>query len=262
VGAELYGETSLEADIEIISLMLETLTVAGIDQMTLDIGHQGIVSALLENSGLDPDMRSRCFEALQYKSAARLRELVMSCIAKSDIAESLCKLADLHGGIEVLDRARELMTAVPGAALTALDSLSEIAQRLSMRFPELDLHFDLAELHGYNYHTGLVFAAYVPGCGQAVANGGRYDDIGRVFGRARPTTGFNTDLKILLDLLGREDEQNSGIFVPLSTEQTQWDEVCRLRRRGERVVYGFTGQEADERCDRRLVKCGEKWLLE
>jgi ATP phosphoribosyltransferase regulatory subunit len=129
-----------------------------------------------------------------------------------------------------------------------------VADAVAARAPGVTVHFDLCELHGYHYHTGLVFAAYVPGQGEAVANGGRYDDIGRVFGRARPATGFSTDLKALLALVEPSVAARGGIFVAGEVAEGAWDEIERLRERGERVVVGLPGQPGAPGCDREL--CG------
>ncbi|HMV71916.1 MAG TPA: enoyl-CoA hydratase-related protein [Pseudomonadales bacterium] len=130
--------------------------------------------------------------------------------------------------------------------------------------PGVTLHFDLCELHGYHYHTGLVFAAYVGGQGEAVANGGRYDDIGRVFGRARPATGFSFDLKTLLGVLPPETAvmPSRGIFVAHELACDAWDEVCRLRDAGERVLTGLPGQRVSACCDRELRRAGAAWRID
>lgn len=152
-------------------------------------------------------------------------------------------LVDLCGGREVLAAARERLAKAPAAVLAALDDLLAIAERLSVRFPQLPLYFDLGELRGYHYHTGVVFAVFVPGVGQSIAQGGRYDDIGADFGRARPATGFSTDLKTLVTL-GRAEIQlpSGGIWMPDSTDAALWQQVCQLRSEGQRVVQALPGQ--------------------
>ena len=141
-----------------------------------------------------------------------------------------------------------------------------IAERLSARFPQLPLYFDLGELRGYHYHTGVVFAVFVPGVGQSIAQGGRYDDIGADFGRARPATGFSTDLKTLVTLGRAEIELPSGgIWMPDSTDAALWQQVCQLRSEGHRVVQALPGQPAsaarDADCDRQLIQHDGLWQL-
>lgn len=148
----------------------------------------------------------------------------------------------------------------------ALDELVAIADALELRYPELPLYFDLGELRGYNYHTGVVFAAFVPGEGGAIAQGGRYDDTGAVFGRARPATGFSTDLKTLVTLGDmRVDEALSGVWAPDNHDLYLWQAVRRLRGEGERVVQALPGQsEADAReagCDRLLTLRDGRWQV-
>ena len=175
-------------------------------------------------------------------------------------------LAELCGDRDVLDLAQACLVEAPEDVHVALDELMAIADMLSLRYPELPLYFDLGELRGYNYHTGVVFAAFVPGSGQSIAQGGRYDDIGADFGRARPATGFSTDLKSLVDR-GQmpEIELPAGVWAPDSHDLYLWQAVRRLRGEGVRVVQALPGQDltaaqaAD--CDRVLQLCDGRWQL-
>ena len=148
--------------------------------------------------------------------------------------------------------------------LSALDELTNIAELLKKRLPDVKVHYDLAELRGYNYHTGMVFAAYVAGRGQAVALGGRYDDIGEVFGRARPATGFSTDLKTLLSLSSYKNNQVAAIYAPADNDTELQKAITELRQQGERVICtlpGQTGSAKDMGCDRQLAKDGSGWKV-
>ncbi|HCN45661.1 MAG TPA: ATP phosphoribosyltransferase regulatory subunit, partial [Pseudomonas sp.] len=175
-------------------------------------------------------------------------------------------LTELCGGREVLEAARVRLGRAPAAVLAALDDLMSIADRLTARYPDLPLYFDLGELRGYHYHTGVVFAAFVPGVGQSIAQGGRYDDIGADFGRARPATGFSTDLKTLVTL-GRAEVvlPTGGVWMPDSVDAALWQLVCQLRSDGQRVVQALPGQplaaavEAD--CDRQLILQNGLWQV-
>ncbi|MGL4318670.1 MAG: ATP phosphoribosyltransferase regulatory subunit, partial [Pseudomonas sp.] len=144
--------------------------------------------------------------------------------------------------------------------------LVAIADELEQRFPELPLYFDLGELRGYHYHTGVVFAAFVPGVGQSIAQGGRYDDIGADFGRARPATGFSTDLKTLVTLGDMQvEEPAAGVWAPDSHDVYLWQAVQRLRREGVRVVQALPGQEiaaaSEAGCDRLLQLRDGRWQV-
>ena len=218
LGAELYGDSSLAADIEVISLMLETLQQVGIEQITLDLGHVGIYRALIDTAGLGSDDEEALFDALQRKAGADITALTER-IGAVDCGHQLLALAGLNGGREVLARARNELAGAGSTVLAAIDQLEAVADCIRERMPAVNLYFDLGELRGFHYHTGLVFSALAPGYGQALANGGRYDHIGEVFGRARPATGFNTDLKALLKALpAAASAAGSGaIFAPDAT---------------------------------------------
>ncbi|MGD9390610.1 MAG: ATP phosphoribosyltransferase regulatory subunit, partial [Thioalkalispiraceae bacterium] len=149
------------------------------------------------------------------------------------------------------------------AVKDALHNLKSIAAQIISRF-DVPVNFDLAELRGYNYHTGVVFAAYVPGQGQAVAQGGRYDEIGRIFGRARAATGFSTDLKNLAETFQPRNESSGAIFAPCDDEKSLFQAIAELRQQGERVICelpGQTGNGKDMGCDRQLVKSGDTWQV-
>lgn len=263
LGAELYGDASAEADLEVVCLMLEALQRIGIRGITLDLGHVGIFRELMRELALPVEVREALFDALQYKSVPAISALVDTAGLAAADATLLRQLAGLSGGESVLGRARELFAERAPGACVAIDELGALARRIVVRAPGVTLHFDLCELQGYHYHTGLVFAAYVRGQGEAIANGGRYDDIGRVFGRARPATGFSFDLKTVLGALPAEvGTLPNGIFVPHAFADQAWSEVCRLREAGERVLVGLPGQEAGTCCDRQLRRDAGAWRID
>lgn len=253
IGAELYGEPSLAADIEVISLMLETLQVAGLSDITLDLGHVGIYRALLRECALPEEREAAVFDALQRKSVPDL-EAILDQSVEPRLRQQLLDLAAAHGDVSVLDRL--------DVDVDSIADLRRVYAEISARFPQVNVYFDLSELRGYHYHTGLVFAAYVPGQGRALANGGRYDDVGAVFGRARPATGFTTDLKALLQLLSSDAVENTdAILAPSQNDPALWREVALLRQQGEQVICSLSG-EVDPRCTRSLVLRDEKWTIE
>ncbi|MGB5615007.1 MAG: ATP phosphoribosyltransferase regulatory subunit, partial [Sedimenticolaceae bacterium] len=200
IGAELYGHAGVESDVEIVCLMMETLAVAGLDGIYLDLGHVGIYRALARAAGLSARQEADLFEALQRKATAEIEALVDSFGLDAGMRGMLLALAELNGGEEVLPRARAALAAAPAEVAYAIDYVEAVAAQLRRYLPDLPVHFDLAELRAYRYQTGVVFAAFVAGEGQEVARGGRYDEIGEVFGRARPATGFSADLKTLMRL--------------------------------------------------------------
>ena len=264
LGAELYGDASPSSDVEVISLMLAMLQLADVPDVHMDLGHVGIYRGLARAAGLSGEVEQQLFDALQRKAIDEVITLTEGLPA--DLSGMLRALVDLCGGREVLSAARERLANAPAPVLAALEDLLEIADRLATRFPELPLYFDLGELRGYHYHTGVVFAVFVPGVGQSIAQGGRYDDIGADFGRARPATGFSTDLKTLVTLGRAEIELPSGgIWMPDSTDAALWQQVCQLRSEGQRVVQALPGQPLaaarDADCDRQLIQQNGLWQV-
>lgn len=259
VGAEIYGENSPAADLEVIRLMLATLDSAGLEgRITLDLGHVDVYEAVLESADLSDDQEAAVFDALQRKSLPDL-QIALADVSADD-AQLILGLMDLHGGASVLDAARELFSQRAPAALAAVDSLEDVASAILRQRPDLTIYFDLAELRGHHYHTGLVFAAYVPGHGQALANGGRYNDVGEMFGRARPATGFNTDLKALLALLSLDSPQQPAISMPDSDDAALLALVAELRAAGEIVINCLSAAPA-ACCDRELREVGGQWAV-
>jgi ATP phosphoribosyltransferase regulatory subunit len=185
-----------EADVEILRLMLAALNTVGLNQVQLDIGHVGIYRALATEAGLAGDAEQLMFEALQSKAGDQVENLAREL--RPDVRDALMALTDLYGDAGVLTEARRRLPPLPKIGL-ALDTLETLAKELSDM--GVDMAFDLAELRGYGYHSGVVFAAYAGGRSRAIALGGRYDEVGKVFGRARPATGFSLELRELIELI-------------------------------------------------------------
>ncbi len=265
VGAELYGHGGIESDLEIIELTLETLAVTQVSNPHIDLGHVGIFRGLARQAGLSQQAETRLFDALQRKAVPEIGELLADSEAQPAAAAMLARLASLNGGDEVFAEARSVLAAAAQPVQNALVELETIAQMLRKRYPDLPLHYDLAELRGYRYQTGIVFAAFVPGHGQEVARGGRYDDIGQVFGRARSATGFSADLKTLVSLSAAPDmEQEAGIMAPAEDAPALRTKVRELRAAGERVVFALPGQTASAAemgCHRQLVARSGSWTV-
>ena len=256
-GIELYGIEGLNADAEVVSLMLESLQCAGLPSLHIDLGHVGIFRALAKAGKLDTLQEDALFELLQRKAATEITDWVGANISDPAIAALFLKLPSLAGDASILAGAKALFAEVSSDAVKAVEELQRLSAQVSERYPQAALYFDLSELRGYHYHTGIVFAAFAPGFGNAIANGGRYDDIGEVFGHARPATGFSVDITAVNSLLRAESIALSGIFAPanLGEPAERWQAMQALRAKGERVVCGLNDSTitADHRCDRQLV---------
>ncbi|WP_112297524.1 ATP phosphoribosyltransferase regulatory subunit, partial [Pseudomonas luteola] len=264
IGAELYGAKDTAGDLEIISLMLGVLELAQIPDVHMDLGHVGIYRGLCEAAGLSGAAEEALFDALQRKAVDEVITLTQELSAP--YGDMLRSLVELCGGRQALEAARQRLAEAPPAVVSALEALCSLADTLAQRFPDIPLYFDLGELRGYHYHTGVVFAAFVPGSGQAIAQGGRYDNIGANFGRARPATGFSTDLKTLV-MLGQAEmtEPLTGIWAPHGEDAQLWNAIRQLRSGGERVVQALPGQaDSDAResgCDRQLTWQDGSWQV-
>ena len=266
VGAELFGHRGAESDVEILELMVATLALTGIEDIYLDLGHVGIYRGLAHDAGLDEEQEALLFDALQRKALPEINAFLAGLDLSTAQRERLAGLATLNGGAEVLEKAQALLQGSGESALSSLEDLVRIARLATRRLPDISLHFDLAELRGYQYQTGVVFAAFVADRGQEIARGGRYDEIGKVFGRARPATGFSTDLRILMRLGNRDWPQPAGaILAPAEEDTALANKVRTLRTQGERVVQqlpGQVGSVAETGCDRVLRWSGSEWVVE
>lgn len=248
VGAELYGHAGTESDVEVISLLLETLAIAGIREPLLALGHCRIARILLERAGLPADLERKLFDAMQNKASADIELLLAEASLAPALAECVRQLPTLHGDRQVLEQAAALLGKLDPGIDAALNQLREIDAALQQRYPQQARYFDLCELGGYDYHNGVIFSACANGHGEAIAKGGRYDNIGAAFGRARPATGFDADLKTLLNLGQRDYASPARIYAPADADPLLQETVSRLRQQGEVVVQGFrtNGEAADE----------------
>jgi ATP phosphoribosyltransferase regulatory subunit len=257
IGAEVYGHVGIESDIEIQRLIVEALHLTGIKDIYVDLGHVGIFRALVSHGEVSTELESELFKALQTKDGAAVRELAASL--KPKIRDAFLLLPDLYGGGEVLDTAR--------AKLPKLSELDQALNQLQSLSSELnkfvEIQFDLAELRGYHYHSGVVFAAYAKDITDAIALGGRYDEVGKAFGKARPATGFSMDLREL-SRIAQVDPAPKGILAPYNRDSNLQREIAELRKRGEVVIDDLPGH-ADARseleCDRELVLQAGKWQV-
>ena len=266
IGAELYGHAGVESDVEILCLMMATLETAGVENVFLDLGHVGVFRGLSRQAELDKIQENALFAALQRKAVPEIRALVDSFGLDPSLAQMFIELAGLNGKSDVLDRAREKLSAASDEVKQAVDAVEQAGQLLQACLPDLPVHYDLAELRAYQYQTGLVFAAFVPGSGKEIARGGRYEHIGEKFGRARPATGFSADLKNLMRL-GRAPEpvENDRIYAPWQTDAELDQAIRTLREQGKTVVRELPGQTGDAQsmgCSHVLVRQTDGWQVQ
>ncbi len=264
VGIEMFGVAELQAEVEVISLLIETLIQAKLKKQYIDIGHVAIFRSLAEMAGLSPEQENNLFNLLQRKSFSEIDEWLDAHVADEAHRSYLKALPKLSGGKKVLIQARECLAGAPSAVISALNDLECLSQHIEKCYPETQLYFDLSELRGYHYHTGIVFGAFTPGVGNAIANGGRYDHVGEAFGRARSATGFDIDLSMLCRVNASAEVVGDGIFAVASDDDRQWQVVQKLRQGGERVVMAMSGQQAPleyQLCDRELVIDSDQWVV-
>lgn len=261
LGAELYGHGGVDSDLEILSLMLETLDAAGLDSPVLDLGHVDIVREVMASCQLSSVENEKLTDLYKSKDLPELERYVASLSVTDQQRGWLTGLPNLCGGEEVLARAEDILEGAGAKVEAALEVLREVCDQIQIRFPKVSYHFDLSDLVSYSYHTGLVFAAYVPGLGNAVARGGRYNNIGEVFGRSRPATGFSTDLKTLVALSSLEPPTEKTVLAPVPKDPVLWQEIQLLRAQGYRVVEVLAAQPAYIEHQYRLESVQDKWQL-
>lgn len=260
LGAEIYGHAGPESDMESMQLMVELLKISGLQcPLSLDIGHVGIYRGLADAAGLDEQQEQALFSALQRKASAEIDQLLSDFDLPDNQQDMLRALSELNGGSVVLEQAQKLLGDAPAAVKSALESLQSLAAMLAIRLPDLRVNFDLAELRGYHYHTGVVFAAYQPDSAQAIALGGRYDDIGEDFGYAQPATGFSLDLKKLVTQFPENGDSYDKISVVWADDSAQHDTVRSLREAGQIVIYDLPGQSTA--CNKQLIQQNGHWQV-
>ena len=263
IGAELYGHAGLESDLEVQRLMLQSLAIAGIGEVHLDLGHVAVFRGLVRGAGIPVELETELFGVLQAKDTCALEKLCIGLNKRVDMGarQALLLLPELYGDSTVLTLARKALPDYPEIR-TALDELEMVGAELE---PMVDtLAFDLADLRGYHYHSGMVFAAYTANCPNAIALGGRYDEVGKAFGRARPATGFSMDLRELSGLV-QPDLYPKGILAPYAKDDKVLEKrIEQLRNEGHIVVMELPGDGSKQdtfNCDRRLILQGKVWTI-
>ena len=259
-GAEIFGHAGLEADLEAAELALDSLAAATVGDLFIDLADARVLRGVLDGVATDVAQLQDIVQALADKDASALQALTVGMPAQT--RRALAALLRLYGGDEVLQAARTELPALP-LVRTALDQLHWLASHLRAAYPSLQLGFDLSDMSGYAYYSGARFAIYGAGCSDALARGGRYDEVGAVFGRNRPAVGFSLDLKSLAEVAGPSPAL-AAIRAPWGEDPALRAAVRRLRESGESVLAVLPGHEPDAEafaCDRELVDVGGRWVM-
>jgi ATP phosphoribosyltransferase regulatory subunit len=260
LGAELFGHAGIEADLEIQELLIAALSIAGVPDARLSLGHAGLFRALAMGADLNENSAAAMFAALRGKDVPEVEAL--SADLTAPWRDAFRQLPGLYGDAAALAQARAVLPDQPAIA-KALDELSQLLAA-GNAMGQVSVSVDLSDLRGDGYHNGATFAAYAGGQASAVALGGRYDGAGSVFGRSRPATGFSLDLRQILDCLPAPKERG-GILAPCADDAALRAKVAALRAAGERVVAALPEQSphiAELGCDRRLVNSAEGWRVQ
>jgi ATP phosphoribosyltransferase regulatory subunit len=256
-GAEIYGHAGLEDDLEVIELALTRLDAVALKQVSLDLSDARIVPALLAGASISAETREQLHQALASKDLTGIQALSKGLPVH--IQKALIELVQMYGDISVLSQAEKTFAAWP----TILQSLQEL-RHIANAFKHVQrITFDLADLRGDGYYSGVRFAMYVAGTGDALVRGGRYDEVGAVFGRKRPAVGFSLDLKELVIAVPAQPLK-AAIRAPWGVEGGLREALAQLRGQGETVVCAMPGHESevDEfNCDRELVHVAGKWVV-
>lgn len=265
IGAELYGHTGLASDVEIISLMDATLRASGIDEVLLDLGHTGIYEALTKSAKLSPQLETDLFSMLQRKSTPDIVTLLESVDCSTDLKTAILNLVNLHGSSDILSQAREQLKIGGKELMQCIDYIENLSSALNTRLSNTKFHYDLAESRGYHYQQGIVFTAFCANRGDELARGGRYDNIGETFGRARPATGFSADLRGLITASNHTPAKTAGaIYAPCSDDSALTATVAELRAQGKVVINGLsdnTDEASLAGCTQTLYNENNKWAV-
>jgi ATP phosphoribosyltransferase regulatory subunit len=261
LGAEIYGHAGWEADFEVQKLLNEVLGLSQVGEVTLDMSHAGLLTAILGDYQPQSEALDALYAALQSKDLPGLTTLLASWPV--EIKAAILALVALSGSPEtVLPAARQTLPKIPGVSL-ALDDLERLCQAIVALPKAPRLNLDLSDLRGYQYHSGVMFAAYVAGLPGAIARGGRYDMVGAAFGRSRPATGFSLDI-MTLARVSKVDSRRSAVLAPWSHDADLAKVIAQLREQGEVVIQLLPGHEQDGdefHCDRELVNQKGEWVL-
>ena len=263
LGAELFGHEGVSSDIEIVKLMLATLDAVRISNICLDVGHIGIFRSLISKSQLNSMQESEVFEIVKRKAKDELKIFYKKLKINDDSSKAMLDLIDLHGDVGILDDAIHAFDKLSPDIRKYVNEVKTLTDSIIDKF-DVSINIDLSELRGYNYHTGMIYTAFVPNEGKGIAFGGRYDDIGSAFGKARPATGFSTDMKQLLELQNISEDTPDKIFAPVDDNDSLQKKITELREQGKIVIQELEGQNATAKemnCNQTLVCENDQWVV-
>ena len=263
LGAELFGHAGIESDIEIQRLMIKALQLMGLSELHIDFSHVAIFESLIQSANIQLDLEQALYAALQSKDKASVAQLAAHL--EQPMQQALMALTDLNGDVKMLDKAESMLPKLPKIT-KALADLRAVAQNLSDL--NVQVGFDLSELRGYHYHSGIVFAAYAQGYAGPLALGGRYDEVGVAFGRARSATGFSLDLRGVVTALAPANLPKA-ILAPQGNDKALLSEIEALRAEGLVVIQALPDNQSNWQnnanelnCDTQLVLRDGQWLIE
>lgn len=264
LGAELFGHDGLASELELLELMVVMLRQIGIDQVHVELGHVGIFQSLAAEAKLNSEQESELFSALQRKAGPDMNKMLASWDFPEKLKKNLSLLVELSGDEQVLEIARTAF-ASNKEIVACLDNVQSVYDAFKNNSGKgMPVLFDLAELSGYGYYTGIVYSAFIPGHGRAIAKGGRYDGIGQAFGRDRPATGFGADMRELINLAPDKLDKKSVILAPENVDKTLKNVINKLRDNGERIIMQLPGNKfsaSEMGCDKELVQKNGKWIV-
>ena len=263
LGAELFGHEGVSSDIEIVKLMLATLDAVRINNICLDVGHIGIFRSLISKSQLNSMQESEVFEIVKRKAKDELKIFYKKLKINDDSSKAMLDLIALHGDAGILDDAIHAFDKLSPDIRKYVNEVKTLTDSIIDKF-DVSINIDLSELRGYNYHTGMIYTAFVPNEGKGIAFGGRYDDIGSAFGKARPATGFSTDVKQLLELQNISEDTPDKIFAPVNDNDSLHKKITELREQGKIVIQELEGQNATAKemnCNQTLVCENDQWVV-
>ncbi len=258
LGAELYGHAKIASDIEIQRLLIKALQAIGISQLHIDFSHVNVFASMIEASNVAPQLEQALYNALQSKDKPAVAALSVGLDKVT--REALIHLTELNGDKSILDKAAKVLPNTP-AIQEALSSLAKVGAALEGL--DVTVSFDLSELRGYHYHSAIVFAAYAQGYKGPLALGGRYDEVGQVFGRSRPATGFSLDLRGVVTALPPA-KSVMAVFAPANSDQALSAKINELRAQGYVVVQALddnTPHYLELNCDRKLEYHNHSWQV-
>ncbi len=267
LGAELFGVKSSEADVEIVELLVETLHNIGLNKLHIDLGHMGVFQGLCRAENLDESTQDKLSLAIGSRSRDDVAQLCESLGLSSQATNLFVLLTSCSGDVDSLPEVAAKFASASDDVSLAFENLAKISSSLKKKLAGSRLYFDLAALKGKSYHNGLVFSVYMPGSGRAIASGGRYDDIGIAFGRARPATGFSLDLRTISSYVDESKQETKTIYAIYEDDPQLLEAVRQLRASGQRVIFSYDSSENDTSVKStenapQLVRKSGKWVVE